>query len=705
MLLTMAMSWQLQAEEYSQGEASDLPPAGRSAFDLLMGNEPVPFPFSRLLSRIETGLVKDGLPPVKVVLIPLGRSLQRAAGAPEFFRYPRVVATVDGENRPGAPPLKDRLFLGYHEKGEVVEVISYNERAGRFEFQVVRDYRPGATPRVFYARRSLCLACHQNAAPIFARPLWDETSANPAIAARLSAEQRDFYGVPVTGTDIAYFVDAATDRANMFSVWQTLWQRGCGSGAAGDRCRTRAMAAALRYALSGALPPADALAASLPELDTHWRCNWPQGLAIPNPDIPNRDPLMVVSEAALASPAPAARKTGGNAAAELATLAHVPAAFEPLQLRPPLEIWRKPDLPAFIAGLAGLLDSARVKQLGDVLASGKHASESLPLDCALTVKDGGKRLRFRCADQGRSVLEGHLEIRGTQVTGTLDSLRLTNAVAAPDLHLHGVRQGVGYGSADLFLIPFIAGKPAPTKTNPCRSELARETTCSAHSYRLNVTRGQHAARLSDGRRVDALVLDRGGAKLVIRDDFAALAAALELQREHGAFAARPVTSALLDSLLEQLGAPAAKPARHLPPAQVEVATAPPSAGIVGRFRRHCGACHDTSLAHPPNFLRGDDAAAGSHIAQCAERIYYRLSMWSAPVARRGKTPMPPLAALASQGFQPQGWTASPELVALRGHAEKLLRAEGRQPAELLGRPFESLRPCLPAAPGHAAARP
>lgn len=135
-----------------------------------------------------------------------------------------MVAAADGANRPGFAPLRDRLFLGFQEIGEVVEVISYNDAAGRFEFQIVRDYAAGKTPQVSYARRGLCLACHQNAAPIFARPLWDETSANPAIAARLKETGRDFYGLKITGTDIAYLIDAATDRASLFAVWQTLWR-------------------------------------------------------------------------------------------------------------------------------------------------------------------------------------------------------------------------------------------------------------------------------------------------------------------------------------------------------------------------------------------------------------------------------------------------------------------------------------------------
>ena len=209
----------------------DLPPVGRSRFDQLIGNAPVPYPFARLVKTINRQMQPDpgGLPPLKVTLIPLGRSLQRNAGAPDFFHFPRVVAAADGDNRPGVAPLKDRLFLGYHEKGEVVEVISYNDAAGRFEFQVVRDYAPGKTPKLFYARRSLCLACHQNAAPIFARPLWDETPANPAIAARLKDARRDFYRVKLTGKDdvrltdpkFNHQVNLSPDGKHFTDVYQT----------------------------------------------------------------------------------------------------------------------------------------------------------------------------------------------------------------------------------------------------------------------------------------------------------------------------------------------------------------------------------------------------------------------------------------------------------------------------------------------------
>ena len=318
----------------------DLPPVGRSRFDQLIGSQPVPYPFPRLVDTINRQMRTDagGLRPLKATLIPLGRSLQRDAGAPDFFRFPRVVAAADGDNRPGHAPLKDRLFLGFHETGKVIEVISYNDDAGRFEFQVVRDYTKGKTPQVFYARRSLCLACHQNAAPIFARPLWDETPANPAIADRLKDARRDFYRVRLTGTDIAYFIDAATDRANLFSVWQTLWQQGCGPGVDGERCRLQTFSAAVDYARHGTLPAAD----RLPELDRNWTRRWPRGLAIPNPDLPNRDPL-------------AALQDRDN---------------DPLLLRPPLETWTRPDKTAFVVGLAGMLDvhAARLIKQADLTA-------------------------------------------------------------------------------------------------------------------------------------------------------------------------------------------------------------------------------------------------------------------------------------------------------------------------------------------------
>jgi mono/diheme cytochrome c family protein len=316
---------------------TDLPPSGRSRFDEFVGTASVPFPFSRLMAGLKSRIESDpgGLPSVKVTLIPQGRSLQRMAAAPDFFAFPRVVLAVDSAARLGFAPLQDRLFIGYQEKAAILEVISYNETLGRFEFQVVHDYQSGAKPLVRYASRALCMSCHQNAAPIFSRPLWSETPANPAIAERLRATRRNYYGIKISGTDIAYFIDAATQRANLFSVWQTVWRDGCGAGTTGAACRREWFDAALSYALSGRLP-----ANRLPILQARWTQQWPRGLAIPNPDIPNRDPL----------------------SADVLSL-----AADPLTHRAPLEIWTTPDPERLIAGLASLFNPADIVRVRDAM--------------------------------------------------------------------------------------------------------------------------------------------------------------------------------------------------------------------------------------------------------------------------------------------------------------------------------------------------
>lgn len=490
----------------------DLPPVGHSRFDELIGNASVPYPFPRLMKKISAQMRsgQDGLPPLKVTLIPLGRSLQKDAGAPDFFHYPRVVAAADGDNKPGYAPMKDRLFLGFHEKGEVVEVISYNDAAGRFEFQIVRDYAPGKAPKLFYARRSLCLACHQNAAPMFARPLWDETSANPAVAARLNAERKSFYQVKMTGTDIAYFIDNATDRANLFSVWQTLWQQACGTVSEGSRCRMQAFSAALDYARFGKLPAPNAL----PALQRFWKKNWPRGLAIPNADLPNRDPL-----AALQDP-----------------------ASDPLQLRPPLDIWNTPDITAFVVGLAGMLDSVAVKKIG-------------------------------------------------------------------------------------------------------------------------------------GRDLQAV---------------------LELLLTRGVFDAPVFSIELTDALLDELRLGKKRQAKALPVPLAE--PRPVESGALAGFRSHCGICHDSAGLEPPNFLHGDDADVNERLDHCAERIFYRLSMGRTAASRRDKSPMPPPAMLAARGLSADTWARSSHLETLIGNISQRIQRQGGRPENILERPFNQLRSCLPSSP-------
>ncbi len=643
---------------HGAARAADLPPVGRSQFDYLIGAHPPPFPFSHLIAKIKGGLVQqaEGLSPLKITLIPLGRSLQRAASAPDFFRFPRVVLAVDGASKPGALALKDRLFIGYNEKAAVLEVISYNEAAGRFEFQVVHDYRQGGQPKIVYARREICLACHQNQAPIFARPLWDETPANPAIAARLQAVGRDFYGVKLSGTDIAYFIDAAAARASLIPVWQSIWRDGCGSGADGDRCRRELFLAALRYGLSGALPSDAEWKALANTLDRRWAQAWPQGLAIPNSNIPNRDPLAFVPETG-ASP------QQSSVAPELAQLAHIPAQFEPLRARPPLERWRQPDKARLIAGLADLIDASDLQLLDAQLRSDRAPSQKISFDCRFTRKDKGQRVAFACANPSASI-SGAWHLSHGKASGNVDEIALAGAVAPPAIALEG---------------------SAP------RAGMAR----------FSLRRSGLHARLADGRLLEQLALiqsasDQGSASLLLRDDFSLVQAqATQLPAADGVFQARHWMGKLLPALgIRYPAAPAVKlPA---PQAQTKTTTAN-RPGIQAGFERMCGECHDSGERFPPNFLQGDAAAVTAQIDHCAERIFYRLSMWNVNEAQRGKTPMPPLAALARHGYDATSWTHAPELAALRGYVEQRL-SRTENPQRVLTQSFENLRECLPVTP-------
>jgi hypothetical protein len=341
---------------------ANLPPRGRSLFDqLLSGSDSarwrIPFPFSKLVTALsEAGGCKWNRPDARcyeTVLIPLGRSLQRNAAAPEFFKYPRMVAAFIGEPKMGThghfPLLKDRLYLGYQEKANLVEVISFNETAGRFEFQLVKNYAAGAQPQVFYANRSVCVSCHQNQAPIFSRQVWDETNANPEIASRLAKARADFDGLPVrVGVDVPNAIDDATDRANLLAAYQLLWRDGCG---ASRRCRARALAAALQYRLTNErgfdfqsnVFQHDFIA----PLEKNWQAHWPSGLKIPSNDIPNRDPLQF---------------------ADSERLAHVPARFEPLLARGHKEVWQwETDRFRLIKGIGEFFSSNDIRLLAEKL--------------------------------------------------------------------------------------------------------------------------------------------------------------------------------------------------------------------------------------------------------------------------------------------------------------------------------------------------
>jgi hypothetical protein len=692
----------------------NLPASGRSQFDRLFAtvqngkvDYDLPFPFAALLARIDARLGRDpasSLPPAKRVLIPLGRSLQRTAAAPDYFAYPRVVVAADSPPAsPSAPLLKDRLYIGYQEKSAVLEVISYNEEAGRFEFQLVKNYRAGARPAVVYANRTLCFACHQNGAPIFSRALWDETNANPRVAALLLARGKHFYGIPPDrGVDVPYAIDSATRRANGFALTQQLWREGCGDAdPAAIRCRAGLFTAALRHALAnGRRQESDST--FMRAVDARLRAEaarrWPGGLAIGGPDIPNRNPLQGLA-------------TWPDAPAQRVARSHVSARFEPLAARPAREIWRADAADAVGQGVSGLAEfvaatdrlrletalSERPARLvqhrapchfesgasrWSVRCQTVGGESALQLLASLEMGEGRTPARSPVQKQGRAsqrVLGAQLERLTLSGSGTFNAVELKSSMPGPrDL---------------IALVPVSRPLPRGADGNP----LARIV------FRVLPGEVREAGKASEG----SVLVELRQEFTTVEQAVAALAAGPE---GSALFGPRPFPrEKLFAALFAQLGAPAVAPccqaADQLPAPRLEVpaalpgrpASAPMEQAVQG-FYPYCATCHQSAENFPPNFLSGSSAQVIAQLRQCAPRLYVRLAMADLTPELRDKTPMPPESLLPAFATDITGWRASEVRAALLAQVGGWLRSEsGHTPdlKQLLADGYEALRPCLP----------
>jgi hypothetical protein len=604
------------------------------------------------------------------VLIPLGRSLQRIAASPDFFEFPRIVVAVDGEGASGLL-LKDRLYLGYQEKSNLLEVISYNEAAGRFEFQIVKGYRAGGTPQVVYANRNVCTACHQNLAPLFSRQQWDETNANPAVAQRLVASNAKLYGFPARrDIETPNAIDAAIHRANMLSVYQALWQYGCGDEAQhGAACRRAALIAALQYRLSGERAydaseagMRDGVAATLAKAVA---ARWPNGMAIPNSEIPNRDPF------------------GYRAGAAGLAMTDVAARFEPLAVRAPLEVWTGDSesmAARMVAGVAQLFSERDMHVLDEQMARAAQAirapSRSFVSKCEVSTAGGD--VRFQCrADDTATSLVGRVSLNGDRVeSGELSALAVNRE---PTLRLLDVPQG--------------------------------QRTKSGGMSMLSMTPGVEGrrARLPSGNAVERIDLrwskeGQGEATITVSEDFAPLRdAILALGADNALLSARPFARAnVMAALALNAQQWCCTQPTGFPVAQEDVdgkagGEVPP---LADPFKKACGVCHRSPERSPANFLYGDAKRVNAAMTSCAPRIYARLSMWGVARDRREKVPMPPPRA-AHDGMPPdQEYGPKPEMLeSLKSAVANILRKEtGAEPdlQRLLEDGYENLRPCLPA---------
>jgi hypothetical protein len=316
----------------------------------------------------------------------------------------------------------------------VIEIISYNETAGRFEFQVVEDYAARLVPRVAYGERFVCVGCHQGHGPIFPTAVWNETNADPGVAAKLAALGESYHGVPTRGgVDHADALDLSTDRAARFAFANAVWAHGCGGADEPEaaHCRGDLLLAVLRYRLGGAraqwpsLDPrsslAERLAGQLSELA-------PSGLRAPEPDLPNRNPLAEI-----------------EAGVAIDDAIDPDGIFEPTLARPPLLFWSPEEAPTELLATA-VRDLSAMLADGDIIWLDAQLDRLMAPD-ATTLTGGripcatrtvGDELRIACP--GEAAFNGRVTlVDGQPVGGLVQSLALPDRAPVHRLNVVGGR--------------------------------------------------------------------------------------------------------------------------------------------------------------------------------------------------------------------------------------------------------------------------
>lgn len=716
---------------------SDLPPTGRSLFDYIVTEEKggkkqyaVPFPFTALVGKIEQYLgASSDASPLKQVLIPLNRSLQRNAAAPEFFKYPRAVLGVDTETPMQADAaglfLKDRLFLGYQEKSGMIEVISYNEAAGRFEFQVVRDYRPGGNPVVVYANRILCTVCHQNQGPIFSRPLWDETNANPKIGMLLQAEGRTFYDFPVhVGVDVPNALDEATDRANEFAFYQRLWQDGCEQAGSPNLSPTLSMdcrADLLRFILQYRLTSARGFdsrsprytARFLPMFTKQWKDRWPKGVLIPNPDIMNRNAFDFLTVTGLQGMG----QMQAVASADGRSRTIMRSLFEPSIPRGPLSSWSGGPEAAHrvVTGLSQFLAEVDIRRLDAHLFGRPGLPRQYEAVCRYeSRKRGGaiERLTFQCHPPDRISphaaggfsMDGVVYLKPGQIeTGTIDHLSFVGGDELADLE-------VAHGEATLNRRGLSGRFELTQKASALHARRSDGNAIQEMTFRMDVS--DATGTVSHDTSLPGMATVR------VADDFSAVHHAIDAiaqENRVGAsdlLARKPFRRAgVMRALFEHLGMPpltwCCLEDQKMPAVVLDVDQNKHAlAGAHGEertpplkaFNRYCAECHHGEDRFPPNFLHGSPVQVQTNLSHCAERIFFRLGMWQLPPSERPETPMPPIGALQRLHLSPVQWSNHAGLRILKKYAADALQSSnGRAPQlwDFIAQGYDTLRDCLP----------
>ena len=639
---TADSAWVEQAARPGANIAS----VGESRFDQLFrqhdGSYLIPYPFERLIDYLETRVDNGRDHAVRQVIIPLGRSLTREAAAPDYFRFPRSIIALQGE--PLSPAgeagevMEYRLFIAHQPYSGQLEIISYNDAMGRFEFQLAENYQEGEKPRLRPANRTLCLSCHQNAGPIFPARPWSETNFNVAISNRLIEAQPHKYpsliGLITLDADI---IDVLSERANYLAAAQIIWKQGCAT----PQCRGALLRAILQYRLSG-----DAsfdrddrryLRHYRGGLSVNWQRLWPEGLNLASSRIPDRDPL-------------------------LPALPH--RSLDPLTSRPPQAQWSAADdtlADGIVRRLAGFFTEADIVRIDHQLVSlsdrEQPSRQRLLADCRRTAVHGDSLL-FSCGDFSRrdgmrARLEMEIDAEGVSAPGFLH-------LGLPD-------------DANIWQPQVVASRQYKAGID----------------MQLRDASGRLSQRLQSGKRISAARLDwqagsnRPGQQAVLQlqldDDFSFIDQAIQamvLENINGLSDSLSAAAFRRQAIVSDLSRHLFMPALHWKAARQTTRPAEPAgtARLVGRqalLTAYCAHCHSEKAANPPGFLHA--AATATNLIECAPRILQRLRAWQTG-SDFPYSPMPPTASLGYSGISSSDWPNSEHYRLLLAEISKLVAA-------------------------------
>jgi len=360
----------------------------------------LPYPFSQLLDELRR---RTSNAEVVAGLYPFGRSLHRHAATPNYFASPRMVLGVVGDGR-NEQSFADRLYMGYQPAANSIEIISFNEARGRFEFQEVTGFSADAGARINSPNRQICTNCHQGEGPIFSVSPWNESNANPGIAANIAAQAGlEFQGIAVRSNfDGIGRLSQSVGKANLLIAAAEIWREGCGKGEEGRICRAQLLADALCLRLAGNTCPDKESHDTAPSIATLGARRWPHGLMLTQFEIPDRDVL-----ALLVSPD-----------VELDRL-EPEGIFDPESPRPGLVVWRatsdRQESKTQAAQLVAELIPARfLNGIDAQLADLDFPPEVFALGCKFWTE--GDDNIFICGGDGIERADGFLKMEGNRVS-------------------------------------------------------------------------------------------------------------------------------------------------------------------------------------------------------------------------------------------------------------------------------------------------